>query len=130
MTRPRILSVGQCAYDHSRIARHLEQTFQAQVLGVSTFGEALDALRSGHYDLTLVNRVSDLDGARGLDLIRSMKAEPGLADVPVMLVSNYPEAQADAEALGAIPGFGKADLTSKATQARLESILNGPPEKP
>jgi CheY-like chemotaxis protein len=130
MARPRILSVGQCAFDHGRITRHLEQTFQARVLGVPTFGEALDALRSGHYDLTLVNRVSDLDGARGLDLIRSMKAEPALADVPVMLVSNYPEAQAEAEALGAIPGFGKADLTSKSTQARLESILNGPPETP
>src|SRR3954470_1596899 len=126
MTRPRILSVGQCAFDHSRIARHLEQAFQAQVLGVSTFDEALGALRSGKYDLALVNRVSDLDGARGLDLIRSIKAEPGLAGVPVMLVSNYPEAQAEAEALGALPGFGKAELTSKETRERLESVLVGP----
>jgi CheY-like chemotaxis protein len=126
MTGPRVLSVGQCAFDHNRIARHLEQSFRAQVLGVSTFDEALDALRSERYDLVLVNRVNDHDEAPGLDLIRIVKDEAGLAEVPVMLVSNYPEAQDAAQALGALPGFGKADLASKTTRARLGAIL-GPP---
>jgi CheY-like chemotaxis protein len=127
MRRPHILSVGQCAFDHNRISRHLEQSFRAQVLGVSTFDEALGALRSGRYDLLLVNRVSDHDESPGLDLIRDMKADPDLADVPVMLVSGYPEAQETAQALGALPGFGKADLTSKTTSARLEAVLSVPP---
>jgi two-component system chemotaxis response regulator CheY len=127
MNRPSVLSVGQCGFDHTRIARHFEQTFRAEVRGVATFDEALAALRRARFDLILVNRINDSDGAPGVELIRSMKSEPGLADLPVMLVSNYPEAQQEAEALGALPGFGKSDLASVTTRTRLEEILASPP---
>jgi two-component system chemotaxis response regulator CheY len=130
MIRPRVLSVGQCAFDHTRIARHLDQAFRSDVEGVSTFDEALGALRSGRYDLVLVNRVNDLDEAPGIDLIRRLRADPSLSDVPVMLVSNFPKAQAEAEALGAIPGFGKAELASESTRGRLGAILGPPARKP
>lgn len=126
MTPFRVLSVGQCGFDHSRIARYLEQSFRAQVRGVSTFDEALDVLRSGPYDLVLVNRVNDLDGASGLDLIRSLKADASLANVPIMLVSNYPEAQSEARALGALAGFGKSDLKSETTRTLLGAVLDSP----
>jgi two-component system chemotaxis response regulator CheY len=126
MASPSVLSVGQCGFDHTRISRHLERTFGARVLGVSTFDEALDALRRDRYDLILVNRVNDSDEALGLDLIRSVKAEAGLAGVPMMLVSNYPTAQQEAQALGALPGFGKSDLASEQTRTRLEAILSPP----
>ncbi len=129
MASPSVLSVGQCGFDHNKIARHFEQAFGARVRGVDTFDEALDALRREHYDLVLVNRVNDSDEAPGLDLIRSMKAEADLANLPVMLVSGFPEAQQEAEALGALPGFGKSDLTSATTRTRLEAIL-GPPVRP
>ena len=94
---------------------------------MSTFDEALDAVRSEHYDLVLVNRVNDSDGAPGLDLIRSVKADADLVNVPVMLVSSFPSVQAKAQALGAIPGFGKSELASAATRTRLEEILGTPP---
>jgi two-component system chemotaxis response regulator CheY len=123
MASRRVLSVGHCGFDHNRIAHHFRQSFDAQVDGVSTFAEALDALRGRHYDLVLINRINDEDGAPGLELIRDMKAEAELADVPVMLVSNYAEAQQAAEALGARPGFGKSELTTPQTRTRLESIL-------
>jgi hypothetical protein len=42
--------------------------------------------------------------------------------VPVMLVSNYENAQAEAQAVGALPGFGKADLLHDAVPA-LEHLL-------
>ena len=45
-----------------------------------------------------------------VDLIRRVKADAALRDVPVMLVSNYADAQAAAVQAGALPGFGKADL--------------------
>jgi CheY-like chemotaxis protein len=127
MAHPSVLSVGQCSYDHGRIARYLEQSFGAQVRGASTFDEALAALRSQRYNLVLVNRINDLDDAPGHDLIRTLKTEAGLADVPVMLVSNFRDAQEEAEALGALPGFGKAELMSEATRARLGAILGAPP---
>jgi len=126
---PRVLSVGQCALDHGRIQRYLEKSFGAEVRDASTFDEALTALRADRYHLVLVNRISDLEGAPGHDLIRSLKTEPDLADVPVMLVSNYPEAQKEAQALGALPGFGKSELTSESTRARLGAILGVSPSR-
>jgi CheY-like chemotaxis protein len=128
MTHPSVLSVGQCAFDHTQIARHLESTFGARVRGVSSFDEALGALRRERYDLVLVNRVNDEDGAPGLELIRSMKAIANLADVPIMLVSNHGDAQEEAEALGAVPGFGKGDLASERTRGRLAAVLGAQPK--
>jgi len=110
MTKPRILDVGQCGFDHSSIARHLAKTYGAEVAPADSKGQAMTSLRAGEFDLVLVNRVLDADGTSGLDVIRAIKADPDLARVPVMLVSNYPEAQAEALTLGALPGFGKADL--------------------
>ncbi|MDR3637095.1 MAG: hypothetical protein P4L84_25050 [Isosphaeraceae bacterium] len=123
MSRPRVLSVGQCAFDHSRIKRHLTQVLGVDVEEGTTAAEALATLRDTPFDLVLVNRVGDADGSPGADLIRSLKADPQLAALPVMLVSNYPDAQAEAIGLGALPGFGKADLTSPKTSEMLRAAL-------
>ena len=125
MTRPRILSVGQCGFDHARIAGTLSRALDAEVARADTAAEALAALRPGGFALVLVNRVGDRDGAPGLDLIRAMKADSSLAATPVMLVSNYPDAQAAAESLGAAPGFGKAELGSPRALERLRAALGG-----
>ena len=125
MDTPRILSVGQCSFDHASITRHLGQTYGAMVAGADSKGQALVTLRAGEFDLVLVNRVLDADGTSGLDLIRAIKAEPDLAGLPVMLVSNYEEAQVEAKAAGALPGFGKTDLLHGAVAA-LETVLARP----
>ncbi|WP_435008419.1 response regulator [Tundrisphaera lichenicola] len=122
MTKPRILNVGQCGYDHGSISRHLSKSYGAEVASADSKGQAMASLRAGEFDLVLVNRVLDFDGSSGLDLIRAIKADPDLAGVPVMLVSNYPEAQAEAQSLGALPGFGKSDLRSGAVPALDEVI--------
>jgi CheY-like chemotaxis protein len=121
---PRVLSVGQCALDHGSIGRHLRKTFGAETDAVATFPQALQTLReAGGFDLVLVNRVTDRDGTLGLDLIRAIKADPELASVPVILVSNYPDAQDEAEALGAMPGFGKAELSTSKARERLAAVF-------
>ena len=122
MDKPRILSVGQCSFDHRLISRHLGKMYGAEVAGANTKGEALVTLRAGEFDLVLVNRVFDGDGTSGLDLIRAIKADPKLAAIPVMLVSNYQDAQAEAKALGALPGFGKTDLRFDSVPA-LEAVF-------
>ena len=122
MDSPRILSVGQCSFDHASISRHLGKSYGAEVAGADTIGGALVTLRAGEFDLVLVNRVFDGDGTPGVDLIRAIKADPDLADIPVMLVSNYQDAQAEATALGALPGFGKADLRRDSVPA-LEAVF-------
>jgi hypothetical protein len=71
--------------------------------------------------LILVNRVLDADGSDGMALIQEFVRS---GTVPVMLVSNYPEYQAKAVALGARPGFGKAALRDPATVELLRVVLD------
>ncbi len=123
MPRPRILDVGQCGFDHGSIARHLKRAYEAEVTAADSTGQALASLRAGEFDLVLVNRVFDGDGTPGVDLIRAIKADPALASLPVMLVSNYPQAQAEAQQLGALPGFGKDDIRSGRTVPALEAAI-------
>jgi two-component system chemotaxis response regulator CheY len=120
----RILSVGQCGFDHTRIAHYLRTAFGAQVDGADSFDDAIAALKSGMYDLVLVNRITDFDGSPGVELIRTLKADAGLAQIPVMLVSDQTAAQEIAAAAGAIPGFGKSDLHMNRAHERLKSVLN------
>ncbi len=124
MPSTRVLSVGQCAFDQGSITRTLEHAFDVRVQGAVARDDALEALRSEPFDLVLVNRILDRDGSSGLDLIRAIKADPELAGVPVMLVSNYGDAQADAVAIGALRGFGKVELRDPATRDRIAEVLN------
>jgi CheY-like chemotaxis protein len=123
MNAPRILSVGQCGFDGPQIAAFLGREFGAEVLEADRAAEALDAVKRSHFDLVLVNRVGDRDGASGLDLVRAIRSNPNLERVAVMLVSNYADAQRQAVAAGAFPGFGKAELNSpKAVQAVAQAL--------
>ena len=121
---PRVLDVGQCDFDHDNISRILSQEFSADVKRAATAEEALRAVRAEHYDLVLVNRVLDADGASGPGLIRRLLSNKLTRATPTMLVSNYAEAQDAAVALGAIRGFGKNTLTSPETRDLLASLLD------
>jgi two-component system chemotaxis response regulator CheY len=123
MSGKRILSVGQCGADHWSLETLLQRQFGAEVLGADTAADAKTQLRRGGIDLVLVNRVFDRDGSPGLDLIADLKGDAALAQVPVMLVSNHRDAQQQAMALGALPGFGKAALSAPATLEQLRAIL-------
>jgi two-component system chemotaxis response regulator CheY len=122
MTR-RVLDVGNCSFDHDIIRALISANFDAQAAAASLQDEALKMLRAGHFDLVLVNRKLAADSSQGVDLIERMKADPQLADVPVMLLSNYPEAQRAAVAAGAQPGFGKAELDHPETLEKLARFL-------
>lgn len=125
MPRLRVLSVGQCGYDHGQISHYFDRTFGADVLPSDTQNAAIAALRDqGPFDLVLVNRIGDRDGAPGVALIQTLKTDPDLARVPVILVSNYESAQAEAQALGALPGFGKAELGSREAEQRIRAAFS------
>jgi two-component system chemotaxis response regulator CheY len=123
MSGRRVLSVGNCAFDHGNIARLLQQHFGAEVIPAAGLDEALRWLRSGTFDLVLVNRVLDADGGSGHEVIRQIKSESDLKAVPVMLISNYADAQDQAVALGAVRGFGKSDLSRPETIELLRPFL-------
>ncbi len=108
MTPKKVLSLGQCAADHWSISRLFSDSLRTAVTEADSFEEALELLRRENFALVLVNRVLDANGASGLDFITRLKADETLRSVPVMLVSNYADAQRQAVAKGAPPGFGKA----------------------
>ncbi len=122
--KPRVLDVGQCDFDHDNISRMLSEEFGAAVKQAATGDEAFRAVRAGHYDLVLVNRVLDADGASGLDLMQRLLSNEDTRATPTMLVSNYADAQDAAVALGATRGFGKNALTSPETRDQLASLLD------
>jgi CheY-like chemotaxis protein len=122
----RVLDVGNCGVDHAAIRRLLEGRFSAEVAQSHSQSEALAALRRESFDLVLVNRVFDRDGSDGLALIRTIKGDPALATIPVMLITNYPEHQRRAVEAGALPGFGKAELAAPETAERLAAVLDRP----
>jgi len=121
--KPCVLSVGQCDSDHENIRRVLSDEFGADVERAGVADEAVRAVQAGRFDLVLVNRILDADGASGLDLIRRLQSDGATRATPLALVSNYPEAQDSAVALGAQRGFGKDALTSSETRDRLATLL-------
>lgn len=121
-TKKRVLSVGQCGADHASIGWLLRGEFGAEVVAADSADSAVAELRNGKYDLVLVNRVFDRGGS-GLDFITRLKEGDEFKAVPVMLVSNYEDAQQQATARGALPGFGKSALNEPATQQRLAEVL-------
>jgi DNA-binding response OmpR family regulator len=118
-----VLSVGQCAFDHAALCRLIEGRFNARVVPAATAGEAIAALAGQPFDLVLVNRVFDADGGLGLEFIRRVKSDGACSNVPLMLITNFPEHEAQAVAAGAVPGFGKRDLAGPAPLERLRPYL-------
>ena len=119
----RILDVGQCGPDHATITSYLTEHFDCQIVQTHALEDTLAALKSSAFDLVLINRKLDRDYSDGVDIIKEIKADPQIVDVPVMLVTNYPEHQQAAIASGAVMGFGKLEYEKPETLARLKAVL-------
>jgi two-component system chemotaxis response regulator CheY len=119
----RVLDVGQCSPDHSAIRSLLHRTFNVYIDQAGSVDEAIEELKTASYDLVLVNRVIFEDGGSGAELIAKMKSVRDFRDVPVMMISNFNDAQQDAVAAGGVPGFGKAELNDPSTIALLRKYL-------
>ncbi|MCG8450070.1 MAG: response regulator [Pirellulales bacterium] len=120
--KKRVLDVGNCMPDFTSI-KNLFGQFDCDVDQAHGLQDTLTALRGGGYALVTVNRKLDQDYSDGIEIIKAIKADPALAEVPVMLVTNFPEHQDEAEAVGALRGFGKLEFDSPETVARLKAAL-------
>lgn len=123
MPARRVLSIGQCNPDQGAITRLLLQHFDAQVKAAHTAEEGFKELKAQPMDLVLVNRRFDYDGGSGVEFVKQLKQDPELQQTPVMLVSNFEEAQQEAMRAGAVRGFGKDSLHAPQTVARLRGYL-------
>src|SRR3954467_14858489 len=108
----KVVLVGHCGPDSSFLRMSVSAADRNfKVVSADDLEELYAQLKDGA-DLLLLNRELGygFDDSMGVDLIRSLRPKP--PDLKMMLVSNYPEAQAAAVAAGAVPGFGKRELGS------------------
>ena len=122
----KVVLVGHCGPDSSylRIAvSGAAKQSQVQVLMADDQSE-LNKLLADGVDLLLLNRQLDwgFEAETGVELMQSLRAK--FPNVKMMLVSNYPEAQAEAVAAGALPGFGKREIgTPRVKELIREALL-------
>ncbi len=117
-----VVLVGHCGFDSGPLGRLAQSVApDAQVIGINVHKQLADVAHPGA--LWLVNRALDgrFDAADGIDLIEQHAGAP--TPPRQMLVSNYPDSQAAAEAAGALPGFGKNDLRDPGLAGRLRGAL-------
>ena len=123
MAKRKVLDVGNCGPDHAAVRRMLMQHFDVEVLQAHSPVDTMELLTAQSVDLVLINRKLDQDYSDGTEILKQIKADPKLASVPVMLVTNYEEHQQAAMQLGAERGFGKLSLNDSQTQERLSQFL-------
>ncbi|MAB83565.1 MAG: response regulator [Phycisphaerae bacterium] len=114
-----VMLVGHCGPDAIMLRTVVQRAMPGASVELVNDHEALDAALERDVVL-LVNRELDGEfttGRGGIDLIRHLGESS--AKAPMLLVSNFEDAQAQAEAAGAMPGFGKSDLYDEATTQRL-----------
>jgi DNA-binding NarL/FixJ family response regulator len=122
----KVVLIGHCGPDSSYLRLAVSRARRdAQVVVVEDQQEMEQAIQRG-VDLLLLNRVLDygFDQTDGAEVIRKLRAAH--PELKMMLVSNYADAQADAVAAGALPGFGKRDIgTDRVTNLIREALGNG-----
>ena len=123
----RVALIGHCGPDSSYLRMAVTRADRgAEVVMVDDSAELAQVVREG-VDLLLFNRVLDygFEEHEGAAVIRQLKAE--YPELKMMLVSNYPEAQAEAVASGALRGFGKRDIGSPGVTDLIREALAGAP---
>ena len=123
MPQKTVLSVGQCGPDQTALAGFLNAHFDVQILTSDLLPDTLETLRGRTVDLVLINRKLDADYSDGMEILTSIREDPALRDIPVMIISNFDDAQQAAVAAGAARGFGKAELSDPATRDTVAAIL-------
>ncbi|HWE02177.1 MAG TPA: hypothetical protein VG326_07165 [Tepidisphaeraceae bacterium] len=120
----KVALVGHCGPD-SGYMRMIVSGVDKSVQVVSADDDhALGKILKEGVDLLLFNRILDFgfDENEGVAVIRKLHRQS--PDLKMMLVSNYPEAQAAAVAAGALPGFGKRDLGASRVKEMLREALS------
>jgi len=127
----RVALIGHCGPDSSFLRLAVQKAGRdVQVVAADDSAELQKVLEAG-VDLLLFNRVLDygFEEEEGVQVIRRLRAQH--PELKMMLVSNYPESQAEAVAAGALLGFGKRDIGSaKVTDLLREALPQEPSKKP
>jgi len=118
----KVVLVGHCGFDQGSIGRAVASALPG-VTVESVYNTDGLGQHAGPDALLLVNRV--LDGRFGMGSGVDLIGDLAQRDQPpaMMLISNYPEAQAKAVEAGALPGFGKNELGRPETARKLQEAV-------
>ncbi len=121
--RTNVVLVGHCRPDGFMMRNALRGVFGDPEISEVNSQSDLDAAMASA-DVLLVNRVLDgrFDAELGQELIGRL-TEAGTAP-SMLLVSDLADAQIEAEAAGALPGFGKRSLHESTTRERLLAAVS------
>jgi DNA-binding NarL/FixJ family response regulator len=116
-----IILVGHCNIDGPRLQREISTKLpETDVIRVNSDDDLQRACNSP-CALLLINREPVGFERDGLDLVRDLReSHPSLR---MMLVSDYDDAQQEAQQLGALPGFGKREIGSDSLIERIEEAM-------
>jgi CheY-like chemotaxis protein len=118
-----VVDCGNCGPDFHSIRQFVTSHFDAVVVQSHNAAETLKLLRERDVALVTVNRKLDRDYSDGMDVVKMIKADQEVGEIPVMLVTNYEEHQQSAIAAGCVRGFGKLALSEPGTVHLLEPYL-------
>ena len=122
-TPKRIVLVGHCGPDSSYLRITIAKAVKGTSILMADDEAHLNRLVAEGVDLLLLNRVLDYGFSveLGTDLIKRLRQEH--PDLKIMLITNYPEVQAEAVQLGALPGFGKQEMGTPRVAELLREAL-------
>lgn len=122
----KVYLVGHCSPDSSYLSLAIRAVAPDCAIARVNDEKGLATALQDSPDLLLINRQLDGDFAAfsGIDLIaRCRQTHP---QAKSMLISNYADAQAQAIGAGAMPGFGKSELSTRKAREALASALGRP----
>ena len=122
MSQKTVLSVGQCGPDHASLSGFLKQ-FNVRIISADLPVDTLEILGREQVDLVLINRKLDRDYSDGMNILRLIKEDDQISQVPVMIVSNFEDAQQASVNAGGLYGIGKSELSTKAARDRVAAVL-------
>src|ERR1700730_7871740 len=115
----KIVLVGHCGPDSSYLRITASRAEKGARVVSADDNQELERVLDEGVDLLLLNRVLGygFEETEGVEVIRKLRSK--YPELKMMVVSNYPDAQAEAVSAGALRGFGKRDLGSPAVAERI-----------
>lgn len=95
-----------------------------EVMTASTGKEALERIRAEKPDMVLLDLI--LPEIKGLEVLRTLKSDKKLKDIPVLILSNFSreEDEKEAQKLGAKEYIVKANVSLKEVINKVKQHLN------
>ena len=120
----KVVLVGHCGPDSSYLRMAVASADRSLKVFMADDADELNSMLAAGVDLLLLNRELGwgFEESEGVEVIRQLRAR--FPQVKMMLVSNYPEAQAAAVAVGGVPGFGKREIGSPRVVEVIRSALS------